>query len=85
MKKQELKKIRRGLGTSGIIVKFQHLNHRGYRRRRGREKIENLFEQIMKDNFLSPAKEIDMQVQNAQSPIEVGSKQKKKLKSINQR
>ena len=46
---------------------FQHPNYRGARRRRGREKIENLFEQIMKENFPSLAKEIDFQeVQEAQ-------------------
>ena len=35
MKKQESKKIRRGLGTS----RFQHPNHRVARRRRGPAKI----------------------------------------------
>ena len=35
MKKQEFKKMRRGLGTSRT---FQHLNYRGARRRRGRTK-----------------------------------------------
>ena len=38
----------------------QHLNHRGTRRKRGRAKIENLFENIMK-NFPNLAKEIDFQ------------------------
>ena len=46
---------------------FQHPNYRGARRRRGRKKIENLFEQIMKENFPHLAKEIDFQeVQEAQ-------------------
>ena len=46
---------------------FQHPNYRGARRRRGREKIENLFEQIMKENFPNLAKETDFQeVQEAQ-------------------
>ena len=46
---------------------FQHLNYRGTRRRRGRTKIENLSEQIMKENFPNLAKEIDFQeVQAAQ-------------------
>ena len=46
---------------------FQHLNYRGTRRRRGRTKSENLFEQIMKENFPNLAKEIDFQeVQEAQ-------------------
>ena len=40
------------------------------------QKIENLFEQIMKENFPSLAKEIDFQeVQEAQSPKEVGRKE----------
>ena len=46
---------------------FQHLNDRGDRRRRGRARKENLFEQIMKENFPNLAKEIDFQeVQEAQ-------------------
>ena len=41
------------------------------------QKIENLFEQIMKENFPNLAKEIDFQeVQEAQSPKEVGPKEK---------
>ena len=40
------------------------------------EEIENLFEQIMKENFPYLAKEIDFQeVQEAQSPKEVGPKE----------
>ena len=45
---------------------FQHLNHRGARRRRGEQEIGNLFEKIMKENFPSLVKEINMQVQEAQ-------------------
>ena len=38
--------------------------------------IENLFENIMKENFPNLAKEIDFQeVQEAQSPKEVGPKE----------
>ena len=38
--------------------------------------IENLFEQIMKENFPNLAKEIDFQkVQEAQSPKEIGPKE----------
>ena len=37
--------------------------------------IKNLFKQIMKENFPSLAKEIDMQVQEAQSPKEIGPKE----------
>ena len=40
------------------------------------QEIENLFEQIMKENFPNLAKEIDFQkVQEAQSPKEVGPKE----------
>ena len=40
------------------------------------QEIKNLFEQIMKENFPSLAKEIDFQeVQEAQSPKEVGPKE----------
>ena len=38
MKKQEYKNRRRGLGISGKTLNFQHLNHTGVRRRRGRAK-----------------------------------------------
>ena len=45
----------------------QHLKQRGARRRRGKQEIENLFEQIIKENFPNLAKEIDFQeVQEAQ-------------------
>ena len=46
---------------------FQHPNHRGARRRRGEQQIENLCEQIMKENLPNLAKDIDFQeVQEAQ-------------------
>ena len=42
----------------------------------GKQEIENLFEQIMKENFPDLAKEIDFQqVQEAQSPQKVGPKE----------
>ena len=40
---------------------FQYPNYRGARRRRQEQKIENLFEQIMKENFHNLEKEIDFQ------------------------
>ena len=52
MKKQEFKKMRRGLGTSR---NFKHSNIRIIGGPEGEEEdqeIENLFEQIMKENFL---------------------------------
>ena len=40
------------------------------------QEIENLFEQMMKENFPNLAKEIDFQVvQEAQSPKELGLKE----------
>ena len=39
------------------------------------QEIENLFEKIMKENFPNLAKEIDMQIQEAQSPKQVGPKE----------
>ena len=45
---------------------FQHLNHRGTRRRRGRAKNQKLIKKIMKENFPNLVKERDMQVQEAQ-------------------
>ena len=40
------------------------------------QEIENLFEQIMKENFPNLVKDIDFQeVQEAQSPKEVGPKE----------
>ena len=39
-----------------------------------KQETENLFEQIMKENFPNLAKELDTPVQDAQSPKEVGSK-----------
>ena len=39
------------------------------------QEIEHLFENIVKENFPNLVKEIDMQVQEAQSPKEVGPKE----------
>ena len=39
------------------------------------QEIENLFEQIMKENFPSLAKEIDIHIQETQSPKQVGHKE----------
>ena len=73
MKKQEFKRIRRGLGTSRTTLNIA--NHRGARGEEEEQKIQNLFEQIMKENFPNLAKEIDFQeVQEAQSAKKVGPK-----------
>ena len=39
------------------------------------QKMENLFEQMMKENSPNLVKEIDIQIQEAQSPKEVGPKE----------
>ena len=54
---------------------YQHLNHRGARRRGEEQEIGNLFEKIMKANFPNLLNEIDMQVQEAQSPKQDGCKE----------
>ena len=45
---------------------YQHLNDRGARREEEEQEIENLFEKITKGNCSNLAKEIDVQVQEAQ-------------------
>ena len=39
------------------------------------QEIENLFENIMKENFTNLTKKIDIPVQEAQSPKQVGPKE----------
>ena len=54
---------------------FKRSNIRSTGMPEGEEKeqeIENLFEKIMKENFPNISKEIDIQVQEAQSPKQVG-------------
>ena len=61
MKKQEFKKMRR---LRNLQDNFQHSNIRIIGVPEGEEQqqeIENLFEQIMKENFPNLAKEIDFQ------------------------
>ena len=45
---------------------LQHLNHRSARGKEEDQEIENLFEQIMKENFPNLAKEIDTHIQRAE-------------------
>ena len=68
MKKQEFKQMRRGLGTSGTILSSPTSQLYGVPEGEEQEQeIENLFEQIMKENFPNQAKEMDFQeVQEAQ-------------------
>ena len=62
MKKQEFKKMRRGLGTSKDNFKCSNIRIIGVPEGEDEEQeIENLFENIMKENFPYMAKEIDFQ------------------------
>ena len=55
---------------------FQHLNHKGARREEEDQEIENLFEQIMKENFPNLAKErLPGSPGNPESPKRVGPKE----------
>ena len=68
MKKQEFQKRRRGLGTSRTSLNIPISESYGVTEGEEEEQeIENLFEQIMKENFPNLAREIDFQeVQEAQ-------------------
>ena len=68
MKKEEFKKMRRGLGTFQDILKRSNIQIIGVPEGEEEEQqIENLYEQIMKENCPNLAKEIDFQeVQEAQ-------------------
>ena len=50
-------------------------NLRGARGEEEEQDTENLFEKIIKENFPNLVKEIDTQVQKAQSPKQVGPKE----------
>ena len=55
-KKQELEKMRRGLGTSGTTLSIPPWDLEGEEEE---QDIENLFEQIMKENFPNLVKEVE--------------------------
>ena len=79
MKKQEFKKKkereRERLRNLQDIFKHSNIRIIGVPEEEEEEQeTENFFEKIMKENFPNLAKEIDMQVQEAQSPKEVGPK-----------
>ena len=66
MKKQEFKKMRRGRNLQDFF-KSSNIRIIGVPDGEEEQEIENLFEQITKENFPSLAKEIDFQeVQEAQ-------------------
>ena len=74
MKKQEFKKMRRGRNLQDFF-KSSNIRIIGVPDGEEEQEIENLFEQITKENMANLVKEIDFQeVQEAQSPKEVGPK-----------
>ena len=77
MKKQEFKKNEDRLRNLWDNFKCSNIRNIGVPEEEEEEQeIENLFEQIMKKNFPNLAKEIDFwEVQEAQSPKEVGPKE----------
>ena len=55
---------------------FQYPNYIGLPEgEKEEQEIENLFEQIMKENFLNLVKEVDVQVQETQSSKQTGPKE----------
>ena len=67
MNKEEFKKMTRGLGTSGTTFNVPTSDIEVPEGKEEEQQIENLFKQIMKENFPYLAKEIDFQeVQEAQ-------------------
>ena len=76
MKEQEFKKVK---SLTNLWDNLKHSNIRiiGVPEEEQQQEIENLFEQIMKENFPNLAKEIDFQeIQEAQRvPEEVGPKE----------
>ena len=77
MKKQEFKESEGRLRNLWDNLKFSNIQSIGVpEEEQQQQEIENLFEQIMKENFPNLVKEIDFQeVQEAQSPKEVGPKE----------
>ena len=76
MKKREFKKVK-SLTNLWDNLKCSNIRMIGVPEGEEEEQeIENLFEQIMKENFPNLAKEIDFQeIQEVQSPKEVGPKE----------
>ena len=77
-KKEEtrIRKIEERLRNLQDILKRSNIRIIGVPGEEEEQKIENLFEQIMKENFPNLAKETDFQeVQEAQSPKEAGPKE----------
>ena len=78
MKKQEFKKMRRGLGTLQDILKRSNIRFIGVPEGEEEEQeIENLFEQTMKENFPQSDKgnRCPGSPENSESPKEVEPKE----------
>ena len=77
MKKQEFLKNEERLRNLQDIFKCSNIWIIGVPEGEEEEQeIENLFEKTMKENFHNLVNEIDTQIQEAQSPKEVGPKEK---------
>ena len=75
MEKQEVKKSEERIRNLQDILKCSNIQIIGVPGEEEEQEIENLLENIMKDDFPNLAKEIDFQeVQEALSPKEVGPK-----------
>ena len=61
MKKQEFKKIRRGIGTFRTTLNIPTSESRLPEGEEEEQEMENLFENMMKENSPNLAKEIDFQ------------------------
>ena len=57
--KKEFKKMKRGLGTSETTLNIPISELQGCQKEKQEQEIENVFEQIMRENFPNLAKEID--------------------------
>ena len=83
MKKQESKKVKRGLGTSGTSPNMPTSRIIGMPGGEGEEKeLKNLVEKLMKENVPNLLKELDIQVQEAQNPKQAPNKDTKRTTSI---
>ena len=74
-KKRESKKKQGQCKQPPGLQAIQHSHHRVQKEKRKSKKYGNLFEKTMKENFPNFVKEIDMQVQEAQSPKQDGCKE----------
>ena len=72
-KEKRIKKIKTYKQPLGQLQEVQHSHNRGIREEKEQE-IGNVFQNIMKEKFPNLVKDIDMHVQEAQSPKQDGCK-----------